>query len=118
MAFVSDNDGKNWQGGLVIDERNEVSYPDGMQASDGRIYIIYDYQRHRAKEILMAVFAEEDVLAGKTVSGKTRFRQSVNKATAVNKRHAIAPAEADFMLSTDGRTPKDAAPFPNESAQP
>ncbi|EIP99664.1 hypothetical protein OpiT1DRAFT_04191 [Opitutaceae bacterium TAV1] len=106
MAFLSDDDGNNWTGGLVIDERNDLSYPDGTQAKDGRIYIIYDYQRHREKEILMATFTEEDVAAGKVVSEKTRFRQIVNKATARNPRHDKVPATADFILNTGGETPQ------------
>src|SRR5690606_6404897 len=44
-AFVSDDDGATWQGGLILDER-ESSYPDGVQAPDGTIYIIYDHQRY------------------------------------------------------------------------
>ncbi|AQQ69789.1 putative neuraminidase (sialidase) [Limihaloglobus sulfuriphilus] len=83
MAFISKDDGKTWQGGLMIDEREGVSYPDGQQVNDGRIYITYDYSRTGDQDILMAVFTEEDVIAGKAVSGKTRFRVPVN-STADN----------------------------------
>ena len=31
-AFLSKNDGDSWSGGLLLDERDEVSYPDGVQA--------------------------------------------------------------------------------------
>ena len=31
-AWLSDDDGKTWQGGLVLDERKGISYPDGFQA--------------------------------------------------------------------------------------
>ena len=86
-AFVSKDDGKTWVGGLMIDERYCVSYPDGVQSEDGRIYIIYDFNRHHDKEILMAVFTESDVLAGKPVSPEATFRQLVNKATGLNTRH-------------------------------
>ncbi|HPO12647.1 MAG TPA: sialidase family protein [Candidatus Hydrogenedentes bacterium] len=79
-AFLSGDDGKTWKGGLLIDERAGVSYPDGVEAPDGLIYVIYDYSRKDAREILMATFTEEDVLEGKPVSGKTRFRVLVNKA--------------------------------------
>ena len=44
-AFVSDNDGATWKGGLLLDER-ESSYPDGIQAEDGEFFIIYDHQRY------------------------------------------------------------------------
>jgi len=81
QAFLSDDDGKTWKGGLMLDERVNVSYPDGDQTSDGTIFVIYDYDRYGAKEILMARFTEEDVLAGKIVSEKGALRLLVNKAT-------------------------------------
>ncbi|MCA9018436.1 MAG: exo-alpha-sialidase, partial [Planctomycetaceae bacterium] len=40
-AYLSTDDGKTWQGGLLLDERPGVSYPDGVQSDDGTIYIIY-----------------------------------------------------------------------------
>ncbi len=78
-AFVSKDDGRTWTGGLLLDERKGVSYPDGVQADDGAIYLIYDFDRRGAREILMAVFTEDDVLAGKP-SKTTRLRVLVNKA--------------------------------------
>lgn len=63
MAFLSDDDGKTWSGGLMIDSRNGVSYPDGQQTADGTIYLIWDYMRSSAQEIYMTTFREEDVLA-------------------------------------------------------
>jgi len=78
-ASLSDDDGKTWYGHLLLDERKHVSYPDGVEAPDGRIYIIYDRERHRAKEILMAVFTEEDVAKGKCVTKHARLRALVNK---------------------------------------
>jgi len=80
-AFLSDDDGRTWSSGLLLDERNGVSYPDGIQAPDGTIRIIYDYSRRKAKEILLATFREEDVAAGEPVSGQVRLRALVNKAT-------------------------------------
>ena len=77
IAYLSDDDGKTWSGGLMIDEREDVTYPDGVQAEDGRIYIIYDHQRTPLGEVLMATFFEEDVRAGKPVSGRVRFREEV-----------------------------------------
>lgn len=81
-AFLSDDDGQSWQGGLVLDERNGVSYPDAVQAPDGAIYLVYDHGRRAEKEILMAVFTERDVLAGACVSGKARLRVVINQAVA------------------------------------
>lgn len=83
-AFLSDDDGLTWKGGLMLDERFGVSYPDGVQAPDGSLYVIYDYQRGRDKEILMAVFTEADVLESKLTSPGSRLRVRVNQATGVN----------------------------------
>jgi hypothetical protein len=80
-AFVSDDEGKTWKGGLLLDERAGVSYPDGVQNPDGTIYIIYDYSRTGSKMILMARITEEDVRAGELVSPKSKFHLLVNRAT-------------------------------------
>lgn len=80
-AYISKDDGKTWKGGLQLDERPGVSYPDGVQSEDGTIYIIYDYSRTGDKKILMTTFTEADVLAGKPVSGKVRQRVLINQAT-------------------------------------
>lgn len=76
MAFISKDDGQSWEGGLLLDERIDVSYPDGVQASDGRIYVVYDRDRFVSPEILMAVFWEEDVLKKE---GR-RSREQINGA--------------------------------------
>ena len=88
-AFLSEDDGRTWKGGLLLDDRPGVSYPDGVQAADGRIYVIYDFERQRAKEILLAVFAEPDVLQGKLLGPRSRLRVRVNQATGVNP-HAVS----------------------------
>lgn len=79
MAFLSEDEGKTWQGGLMIDEREDVTYPDGVQAADGTIYIIYDYKRTPEGVVLMAAFGEDDVRAGKPVSDKVRLRVEVTR---------------------------------------
>ena len=106
-AFLSDDDGKSWKGGLMLDERPNVSYPDGDQMQDGTICVIYDWERYKDKEILMARFTEEDVLAGKIVSSKGKLRMLVNKAMAVHPKHK--PIE---MASNDDGKPlmKGASP--------
>ena len=38
-AYMSTDDGKTWGGGLLLDQRNGVSYPDGQQTDDGLIRI-------------------------------------------------------------------------------
>ena len=79
-AYLSPNQGASWTGGLLIDERSGVSYPDGVQDDDGTIYITYDRNRTTDREILMATFTEADVLAGEAVSEDARFRVLINKA--------------------------------------
>ena len=78
-AYVSDDDGESWSGGFMIDEREDVTYPDGVQGKDGKIYIIYDHKRTPLGEVLMATFTEKDVRAGEAVSGKVKLRQVVAK---------------------------------------
>ncbi|QNN23223.1 sulfatase-like hydrolase/transferase [Planctomycetales bacterium ZRK34] len=80
MAFVSSDEGRTWQGGLMLDEREQVSYPDGCQAPDGTIYVAYDYERTGASQILMARFTEADVLAGRVVSDGAALRCVINDA--------------------------------------
>ena len=78
-AYISKDEGETWEGGLLLDERSGVSYPDGQQTADGTIYITYDFSRTDARNIFFTTFTEEDVLAGKDVSGKVRLRQVVSK---------------------------------------
>ncbi|MBL8177103.1 MAG: exo-alpha-sialidase [Bryobacterales bacterium] len=80
-AWISQDDGKSWTGGLMVDDRVGVSYPDAVESPDGRMYIIYDRERSRAKEILMAVIREADITAGRTVSSDARLRVLVDRAT-------------------------------------
>ncbi|HIA47654.1 MAG TPA: exo-alpha-sialidase, partial [Candidatus Hydrogenedentes bacterium] len=80
-AFISSDDGKSWNGGLILDDREGVSYPDGQQSDDGVIRLVYDYSRTEARHILMATFREEDVTAGKRVSDTVRLREFVSDAS-------------------------------------
>ncbi len=85
IAHVSDDDGQTWRGGLMLDERAGVSYPDGVEAPDGTLYVIYDYQRTKDRQILMATFTEQDVLDGAWRSDKARQRVQVNQASGPRK---------------------------------
>lgn len=79
-ASLSNDEGKTWYGHLLLDPRKHVSYPDGVQAPNGKIYITYDRSRGGEKEILMAVFTEQDVAAGKCVSDHARLKVLIDKA--------------------------------------
>ncbi len=88
------------RGACSLDERRNVSYPDGIQAANGLIYVIYDWERQRDKEILMAVFREEDVRQGKMISPDGRLRVRVNQATGVNPTVA---AQTTRAANADGK---------------
>lgn len=109
-AFISKDDGKSWQGGFMFDERASISYPDGQQALDGTIYITYDFDRRGARQILFTTFREEDVLAGKPVSGAVRLRQLVSQGSGgVEKPKPRVKAKTQVNANTDG-VPFAAAP--------
>lgn len=74
-ALLSEDDGKTWCAKLLLDGRNDVSYPDVKEADDGYIYITYDRERGAykknlaeamscAREILMSRITEQDILSG------------------------------------------------------
>ncbi|MDZ4851243.1 MAG: exo-alpha-sialidase [Pirellulaceae bacterium] len=63
----------------MFDEREDVTYPDGVQGSDGIIRIIYDHKRTPDGEVLMAAFTEADVRAGKSVSDKVQLRTLIDR---------------------------------------
>jgi len=79
-AMLSEDDGETWPYTLLLDERNEVSYPDAKEADNGYIYVTYDWERVTQREILMARFTEDDILRGKILSPEGKLRVLVNKA--------------------------------------
>lgn len=89
-ALLSEDDGKTWKYKLLIDERNAVSYPDGVEADDGYIYITYDRERgcfknslqeayDDAREILYAKITEEDIIEGKLVDKNSFLKRVASK---------------------------------------
>lgn len=78
-AWLSDDDGATWPHKLLLDDREKVSYPDGVETPDGQLLIIYDRQRTADREILLARFREDDILAGRPVSNDTKLREIVNR---------------------------------------
>lgn len=105
-AFISPDDGKSWGGGLLLDERNGVSYPDGQQTHDGLIRIIYDFSRTGARHILMATFREEDAAAGKSVTDVVKLRQLVSEASGGEEKPRPKPQPV--------RTNEDGEPLQRE----
>ena len=66
-AALSDDDGKTWTHKLLLDPRQETSYPDIVQAEDGTIYIIHDHARYQGGYILVSRITERDIEAGRLV---------------------------------------------------
>jgi len=90
-ATISEDDGVTWKGGLVLDERADgtgVSYPDGTDAD--QIRIIYDLDRDKTGQVLMAAFTESDVLKGAWESPGSRSKVLISK---VEKDSAAAKPE-------------------------
>lgn len=79
-AFLSEDDGVSWKGGLLLDERENSSYPDADEAPDGTIYVVWDNDRCVRREILCARFTESDVLAGKMVNANSETGLQVSVA--------------------------------------
>jgi predicted neuraminidase len=62
VACLSSDEGKTWSDGLMLDERDQVSYPDAIQAADGTIYAVHDRDRYGVGEVILSVFKESDIL--------------------------------------------------------
>ena len=107
-ARLSRDDGRTWNEGLLLDRRGGVSYPDGVEAEDGLIWIVYDHDRYGAGEILLARFRE----AGRGC-GQERFRpgasatsgQQTGQARAARCRgpREIAPGDGGSKRAADER---------------
>lgn len=59
-AFLSDDEGKHWSEGVMIDPRTNVSYPDACITSDGTVHLLYDWQRING-ELMYARFTIDDL---------------------------------------------------------
>lgn len=79
-ALLSDDDGRTFPHRLLLDDR-KTSYPDGTQAADGSIYIIYDQERYTrgAQQILFARITEDDILAGHVVKPGSALGLKINR---------------------------------------
>lgn len=99
-ALLSEDDGKTFPYSLLLDERDDVSYPDAVECEDGYIYITYDRERgcfkrslseaySDAREILTAKINEQDILNGKLIS-KESFLKNV-----VCRLQKLAPELSD-----------------------
>lgn len=76
-AYLSEDDGDTFPWALLLDARTAVSYPDGIQTIDGRIWIVYDRERTGAMEILLASITETDIIAGSLSDSASFLRRVV-----------------------------------------
>jgi hypothetical protein len=88
-AWLSADEGKTWQGGLAIDDRSGISYPDGFQDPEGRLFISYDRNRATDGEILLARFTEEDILAKKLVAPTSKLQMLISRP--LGKKSLVEP---------------------------
>jgi hypothetical protein len=75
-AFLSKDGGKTWPYKLLLDARENVSYPDADQTMDGTIHVVFDRERTGAKDILYCKFTEYDLISGNL---KAIYKTRVNK---------------------------------------
>jgi predicted neuraminidase len=111
-AWLSEDDGDTWRGGLLLDERSAVSYPDGFESPDGLVHILYDWNRHSDAEILMAKFREQDILAGEILSGDAELKILVNKATGPKPEVLYNGITLPFSWPPPFRDPDSNDPMP------
>lgn len=89
-AMLSEDEGKTWPYKLLLDERDNVSYPDCVEHEDGYLYITYDRERgafrysldkvyEDAREILISKITEEDIIQGKLISPHSKLKCIISK---------------------------------------
>ena len=101
MAYVSDDDGKSWTGGLMLDPRDNVSYPDAVEGADGLIHVVNDHERTKAREIMHHVFTEADVRAGRLVNPASRLGDVITSAP--NPKHVgFLPVVSEAVVAGNG----------------
>lgn len=102
-------DADNWSDGILIDGRDNVSYPDVAEDDDGSIYIVYDRERgaycksaeecmSKPREILLAKITERDIAERKIVTDGSALRIIADKLGA----YAADDGEDPFSVYGDG----------------
>ena len=91
-ALLSEDDGQTFPYSLLLDERDNVSYPDAALDKDGNIYITYDRERgafckdfesimNSAREILTARITEDDIINGSIINKGSYLKRVAYKLT-------------------------------------
>lgn len=76
-VWISDDDGKTWGSKLLLDARENVSYPNMHICLDGTVYITHDYDRYGAKEAVLHKVTIKDIEAGKLVDSTSYIGRKV-----------------------------------------
>ena len=79
-VLLSHDEGRSYDEVLMLDERSSVAYPDAFVDGDGKVYAVYDRERYGDKEIQLAVFRKEDIIAGGCVTPGARIKGVVCKS--------------------------------------
>ena len=95
VAKLSEDEGESWAYSLLLDDaenpERSISYPDAVEAPDGRIFIVYDRGRTTFREILMAQITEEDIIKGVITCQDSYSGRIISKAPV--------PADQEFYKS-------------------
>jgi len=89
-AMLSEDECKTWKYKMLLDERDNVSYPDAKESDDGYIYITYDRERGtsmtslegaytQAREIMLAKITENDIIAGSLTDKESKLKCVASK---------------------------------------
>lgn len=91
-AMLSEDEGKTFPYRLLLDERNDVAYPDAAIDEKANIHITYDRERggyqsslesvmNCAREILTACICEDDIINGSLVNKESYLKRVAYKLT-------------------------------------
>ena len=97
-ALISEDEGRTWWGGLLIDGRDGCSYPDGQQLPDGSVAVVSDFDRLGAREISFARIDPDDIVPGR----------------AQVERRIVSCSDARFISRTMGKLARSTAEHPAE----
>ena len=101
VAKLSDDDGNTWKWQLQLDDaeypERGISYPDAVEAPDGRIFILYDRGRTTNREILMAQISEEDIINGVITRQDSYLKRIISKAPVPADQAKYEQLKADTL---------------------
>lgn len=84
LLIINDANNAAWLSGKPRGEADAVDFQRNkmlayLSDDDGSIYLCYDRERYKEREILVAKVREEDILAGKLVSKDSKIKILANK---------------------------------------